>query len=188
MARNARSPAAKAIAHYWAEDALWGVPESPEFSSVQRLMNEFQAHADYEEKWLSNYQSTAQDASDPLVRFLLELIVTDERGHHELTKRMVAKLKDELAWTRSEGLTRRVYETTDKRAPLLVSVQRLLDAERQGIQEYERLRKASQGLCRDVFALLYRTMIDDSHKHIAILAFLRKKLKESGKGSRKRNK
>ena len=46
MARRPRSSAIKAIANYWAEDAMWGVPpESPEFSSVQRLMNEFQTHA-----------------------------------------------------------------------------------------------------------------------------------------------
>ena len=186
MARRPRSSAIKAIANYWAEDAMWGVPESPEFSSVQRLMNEFQSHADQEEQWLTNYQASAKEASDPLIRFLLGLIVADEQRHHELTNRMIAKLKDELAWTRAEGLARRVYEKGEKRKQLLSSIERFLEAERKGIKEYERLKKESQGLYRDVFALLYTTMIHDSHKHIGILEFLRRKLIESGRTNRTR--
>jgi len=186
MARSPRSSAIKAIASYWAEDAMWGVPESPEFSSVQRLMNEFQSHANHEEQWLTNYQAIAKEASDPLIRFLLGLIVADEQRHHELTSRMIVKLKDELAWTRAEGQGRRVYEKGKKRKQLLSSVERFVEAERMGIKEYERLKKESQGLYRDVFALLYTTMIHDSHKHIGILEFLRQKLTENRQANRRR--
>lgn len=186
MARTPRSSAIKAIENYWAEDAMWGVPESPEFSSVQRLMNEFQSHASHEEKWLADYQTSAKEASDPLIRFLLGLIVADEQRHHELTNRMINKLKDELAWTRAEGLSPRVYEKGEKRKQLLSSVERFLDAEHKGITEYQRLKKDSRGLYRDVFALLYTTMIHDSRKHIGILEFLRRKLKDSGQAHRKR--
>ena len=178
MARAARSNVIKNIASQWAEDAMWGIPESPEFSSVQRLMNEFQAHAAHERRWLVEYRDSAKEASDPLVRFLLGLIVADEERHHELTSRMISKLKDELAWTRSQGLARRVYESGPKGEHLLASLNSFLDAERKGIKEYERLRKTSKGLYRDVFALLYTTMIYDSRKHIGILEFLRQKLTE----------
>ena len=186
MARSPRSSAIKAIANYWAEDAMWGVPESPEFSSVQRLMNEFQSHANQEEQWLTSYQAVAKEASDPLIRFLFGLIVADEQRHHELTNRMIAKLKDELAWTRAEGLAPRVYEIGKKRKQLLSSVESFLEAEGKGIKEFERLKKESQGLYRDVFALLYTTMVHDSHKHIGILEFLRQKLTESHSAVRKR--
>ena len=186
MAPGPRSKAIKAIANYWAEDAMWGVPESPEFSSVQRLMNEFQSHAKHEEQWLTNYQAIGKAASDPLIRFLFGLIVADEQRHHELTNRMISKLKDELAWTRAERLAPRVYEIGKKRKQLLSSVERFLEAERMGIEEYERLKKESQGLSRDVFELLYTTMIHDSHKHIGILEFLRRKLSETGRTQRTR--
>jgi len=186
MARSPRSKTIKAIANYWAEDAMWGVPESPEFSSVQRLMIEFQSHANHEEQWLTDYQASAEESSDPLIRFLLGLIVADEQRHHELTSRMITKLKDELAWTRAEGLARRVYEKGEKRTQLLSSVESFLEVERKGIKEYQRLKKASQGLYRDVFALLYTTMIHDSRKHIGILEFLRRKLRENGRADRKR--
>ena len=165
---------------------MWGMPESPEFSSVQGLMNEFQAHATNEARWLSDYQAIAKESTDPLIRFLLGLIVADEERHHELTSRMIAKLKDELAWTRSQAAARRPGERGEKRQRLLRSVESFLDAERKGIKEYERLKKTSKGLYRDVFALLYTTMIHDSHKHIAILKFLRQKLTESEPAIRKR--
>lgn len=164
---------------------MWGIPESPEFSSVQRLMNEFQAHAAHEGSWLTDYQAIAKESADPLIRFLLGLIVADEERHHELTIRMIGKLKDELAWTRSEGVPRRPQLRGKTAKELLSSVQSFLAAETQGIKEYERLKKQSEGLYRDVFALLYQTMIYDSQKHIGILEFLRQKLTESRQTSRK---
>jgi hypothetical protein len=62
---------------------------------------------------------------------------------------------------------------------LLSSVESFLDAEREAIKEYGRLKKESQGLYRNVFALLYTTMIHDSQKHMEILNFLRLKLQDN---------
>ncbi len=186
MVRALKSKSIEIIAGQRAEDAMWGIPESPEFSSVQRLMNEFQSHADHEERWLSSYQELAKETSDPKIRFLLGLIVADEERHHELTARMISKLKDELAWTRSTGIARRAGESGEKAKRLLTSVENFLDAERKAIEEYERLKKESQGLYRDVFALLYSTMIHDSYKHMEILKFLRLKLKDDRHSARKR--
>jgi rubrerythrin len=186
MVRSARASSIKALAGQKVEDYMWGMPESPEFSSVQGLMNEFQSHARHEERWLSSYKEIAQKSDDPLIRFLFALIVADEERHHELTGRMIGKLKDELAWTRSEGAVRRPGLRGEKAKRLGVSVESFLDAERKGIKEYERLMKTSEGLYRDVFALLYRTMILDSQKHIDILEFLRQKLTESRHSARKR--
>jgi rubrerythrin len=186
MVRALKSRSIAIIAGQRAEDAMWGIPESPEFSSVERLMNEFQSHAAHEARWLSGYQEIAKETSDPQIRFLLGLIVADEERHHDLTARMISKLKDELAWTRSEGIARRARESGEKVKRLLASVENFLDAERKGIEEYEELKKQSRGLYRDLFALLYATMIHDSHKHIAILKFLRLKLKGNRRSTRKR--
>lgn len=186
MARTPRSKIIKKISNQWAEDAMWGIPESPEFSSVERLMNEFQSHAAHEEHWLSEYRASAKEATDPLIRFLLALVVADEERHHELTNRMIAKLREELGWTRSKGLAPRVYEPGPKGKQLLATISSFLEAERKGIKEYKRLKTQSQGMYRDVFSLLYSTMIHDSYKHLGILEFLRDKLAESQRGARKR--
>jgi rubrerythrin len=187
MARAMRPKALEVIARQRAEDAMWGIPESPEFSSVQRLMNEFQSHATHEKRWLSSYQEIGKETSDPQIQFLLGLIVADEERHHELTNRMISKLKDEMAWSRASGPLRRTGKKGEKRKRLLMSVESFLEAERRGMEEYEQLKTKSQELHRDVFALLYTTMIHDSHKHIGILEFLRLKLKGSRSPARKRH-
>ena len=186
MARLNRAGVINALVEQKAEDAIWGVPESPEFSSVQRLMNEFQSHARHEERWLAEYRQAAEESKDPLIRFLLEMIVTDETRHHELTSRMIGKLKEELAWTRSDGAVRRPDEGRESSKRLLTSVESFLNAERKGIDKYKQLMQTSRGLYRNVFALLYSTMIHDSRKHIGILEFLRQKLKENQRLPRKR--
>jgi len=186
MARAYRSASIRAIANHKAEDYMWGIPESPEFSSVQRLMNEFQAHANQEEQWLSSYKHIAEQSNDPVIRFLFGLIVADEEKHHELTRRMISRLKDELAWTRSERATRRPHDIGQKRKGLLAMVEQFLDLERSGIKEYEKLYKASQGSYHAFFALLYKTMMLDSLKHIAILEFLRRRLQGNRGSGRKR--
>ena len=186
MVQARRDASIRTLANQRAEDSMWGIPESPEFSAVQRLMNEFQSHATHEERWLSSYREIAKETSDPQIRFLLDLIVADEERHHELTARMMSKLKDELAWTRPTEIARKAGESGEKSKRLLASVENFLGAERDAIKEYERLKKESQGLYRNVFALLYTTMIHDSHKHMEILNFLRLKLKDNHKATRQR--
>jgi hypothetical protein len=85
MARALKSRSIEIIAGQRAEDAMWGITESPESSSVQRLMNESQSHAIHEERWLSSYRELATETTDPKIRFLLGLIVGNEEKHHELT-------------------------------------------------------------------------------------------------------
>jgi rubrerythrin len=160
---------------------MWGMPESPEFSAVQRLMNEFQSHASQEERWLSSYREMARESTDRLTTFLLGVIVADEERHHELMARMIAKLKDELTWTHGEGAVRKPVENAESRQRVLAFVERFIEAEQKGIEDYERLKKASRSLNRDAFELLYETMVHDSHKHLAMLEFIRRRLSRAGK-------
>lgn len=187
MARAVKSKSIAMIAGQRAEDAMWGIPESPEFSSVQRLMNEFQSHATQEERSLSSYREAANETNDPQIRFLLGLIVADEERHHELTARMIAKLKDELAWTRSTGVRRTAGENGERAKRLLVSVENFIAGERKAMADYARLKRDSRGHYRKMFALLYTTMIRDSQKHVDILNYLRVKLKQNRHGARKRH-
>lgn len=186
MARNSRSRSFKAIASQKAEDAMWGIPESPEFSAVQHLMNEFKGQENDEAKWLKSYQEIADKAEDPLLRFLLSLIIADEERHHQIIDRMISRLRNDLAWTRPEGISQMKSVSAAKNAGLRAILERFLAVERSGIKEYERLSKASGGLGHDLFGLLCRTMIYDSEKHIGILEFLQRRLREPKKTVRKR--
>ncbi|HVO92539.1 MAG TPA: hypothetical protein VMT22_06840 [Terriglobales bacterium] len=187
MARTQRTRSIKAIASQRVEDAMWGIPESPEFSVVQNLMNEFKAHENDEAEWVKNYRRIADESDDSLVRFLLGLIIADEERHHQILDRMITRLKDDLASTRPDQITQRKNVLAAKNTELRGMLERFLDVERRGIKEYQRLSKTSGGLGRDLFGLLCRTMIHDSLKHIGILEFLRRRMHEPKKLLRKRD-
>jgi rubrerythrin len=101
MARDWPPKSIKVIARQRLKDSAWGIPESPEFSSVQQLMTEIHSQTIQEERLLSTYREIAQESTDPLIRFLLGLVVADEERHHELTSRMISRLRDELSLSRA---------------------------------------------------------------------------------------
>lgn len=187
MTQTRRSRSIQSISQYNAEDYIWGMPESPEFSIVHNLMNEFKTHEGEEEKWLSSYRKIAEESDDPTFRFLLNLIIGDEERHHQLIGRMIASLKDDLASTRTSEPPPGTASSATPARELIVMVERFLDVERKGIREYERLKKTSQKFRQGLLALLCETMVYDSLKHIGILNFLRLKLREDQR-ARKRPK
>ena len=176
MPRPSRTDPIRRIAMQRADNDQWGIPESPEFSAVQRLMHEFQTHESDEARWLGIYKKLAHESEDPLIRFLFNLIIADEERHHEIFGHIVSGLKDDLAWTTSEK--RIAKSPTHKQAKdLLETVERLLVVERDGIGECKKLVKTTQTFHQDLFGLLCQTMIQDSLKHVSILEFLRLKLR-----------
>jgi rubrerythrin len=186
MPRTSKSGSLKIIAAQRADDYKWGIPESPEFSAVQRLMHEFQTHESDEARWVAIYNKLAHESEDPLIRFLLSLIVADEERHHEIIHHIVSGLKDELAWTRSETVAAKLPGQGQRARELSKTVERLLAVERDGIGEYEKLVKTTEGFHQDLFGMLCRTMIHDSLKHISILDFLKLKLRERQRPAKRR--
>ena len=186
MPRSSRSGSLKSIAAQRVDDYKWGIPESPEFSTVQRLMHEFQTHESDEARWVAIYKKLAHESEDPLIRFLLNLIIADEERHHEIIHQIVSGLKDELVWTRAETVTVKPPERDKGAREFSKTVERLLAVERDGIGEYEKLAKNTEGFYQDLFGMLCRTMIHDSLKHIDILDFLKAKLREQRRPAKKR--
>jgi hypothetical protein len=58
--------------------------------------------------------------------------------------------------------------------------------ERDGIGEYEKLVKTTEGFHQDLFGMLCKSMIHDSLKHIDILDFLKLKLCGQQRPAKKR--
>lgn len=149
-----------------------------EISEVERLMNEFEAHEGQEAKFVQRYKEIAEKSENPLIKLLLRLIVSDEEKHHALTHAMVSTLKGDLTWTKPEDAIRGLYELGEGREELLKLTEDFIEVEKQGIEEYKKLIKTSKGYYRGLFALLLRSMVHDSEKHVEFLEFLRQRLKE----------
>jgi bacterioferritin (cytochrome b1) len=148
-------------------------------SEVERLTNEFEAHEGHEEKFLLQYKELIKQTGNPLIKFLLQLIVSDEEKHHAVSHAMLSTLKGDLNWTKPADALRGLYNLGAEKEPLMELTEGFIRVERNGIKEYKKLIKESKGYYHDLFVLLFQSMVHDSEKHIKILEFLRQRLKEA---------
>ena len=110
-------------------------------SPIERLLNEFEAHEMKEQKSLEQYKELMGDLPNPVTRFLLQLIISDEEKHRAVIHAMVATLKGSLTWTKPEGSlesTRELSKTYDR---LRAITEEFIELEKEGIRESKRLIK-----------------------------------------------
>jgi rubrerythrin len=154
------------------------VPVLPgEMSPVERLLNEFEAHEANEEKSIEQYRKLMGDLPNPVARFLLQLIVSDEEKHRAVIHAMIATLKGSLLWTRPAGALEGTADLAATNDRLRATTDEFIALEKQGIQECKTLMRESSGYYHGVFKLLLDSMIRDSEKHIELLEFLKAHLK-----------
>ncbi len=132
-------------------------------------------HGAKEGELLERYQRYAESADSATVRFLVRLILDEERRHHE----NFAGLAEAIAW----GAARRSDDTGAVPAMRPGEVDRDLRAETKALLRAERkdsaelrdlLHRMKSIRNTTVWALLVELVIDDTDKHIRILRFLEK--------------
>lgn len=153
--------------------------QAPALSEVERLSNEFEAHESEESKFLKQYKEVAGTTQNRMIKFLLQMIISDEEKHHAITHAMASTLKGDLNWTSSDDALHGLYSVVEEKEKLLQLTEGFIRVEKQGIKEYKELIKSSKGYYRDLFVLLFESMIHDSEKHIKILDFLRMRLRDA---------
>jgi bacterioferritin (cytochrome b1) len=150
-----------------------------EISPVERLLNEFEAHENEEEKVLKEYRKVAAEVQNPLIKTLLELIITDEEKHRVILHSMLSTLRGDLNWTRPEDAITGLYEIGAAKETLVDATEAFIRLEKEGMQECRGLVTESKRYHQGVFTLLLRCMMNDSEKHIDILEFLKQTLKHA---------
>ena len=148
-------------------------------SAIERLLNEFEAHESKEEKALEHYKAVLGSVKNPVHRFLLQLIVSDEEKHRAVVHAMATTLKGSLNWTKPAGTLEGDGDSAATNRKLLAATEDFLKLEREGIKEYKMLLKASKDYYHGLFAMLIGAMIRDSEKHAELLEFLRGRLQEA---------
>jgi bacterioferritin (cytochrome b1) len=151
----------------------------PEISPVERLLNEFEAHEAKEEKSLEQYRKLLSNMPNPVTRFILQLIVSDEEKHRAVIHAMVATLRGSLMWKKPEGSLESTPELAAANRELRISTDAFIELEKEGIRECKTLVKESSGYYHGVFKILLDSMIKDSEKHIELLEFLKENLKDA---------
>ena len=150
-----------------------------EISPIERLLNEFEAHEAKEEKSLEYYRKSLADMPNPLTRFLMQLIVSDEEKHRAVIHAMVATLRGSLTWTKPADSLEGAGDLTAMNGKLREATEEFIALERQGIREYKILSKESSDYYHGLFKILLDSMIRDSEKHVELLEFLKENLKET---------
>ena len=77
------------------------------------------------------------------------------------------------------GRHQRVLQVRQGERRTFATRQDFIRVERKGSEESRKLIKASKGEYQGLFSLLFRTMGYDSGKHVEIVLFLRRRLKEA---------
>lgn len=147
-------------------------------SAIEKLLNEFEAHESKEEKALEQYRSLLGDIKNPVNRFVLQLIISDEEKHRAVVHAMAATLKGSLTWSKPAGSLEGDRDSAAADRKLLAVTDEFIKLEREGIKEYKSLVKASEDYYHGLFKILISAMIRDSEKHVELLEFLRERLKD----------
>jgi rubrerythrin len=80
-----------------------------DLAEVERLLKEFETHESQEGEFLQQYKDICGRVENPIIKFLLQLIIADEEKHHAITHAMAATLKGDLNWTKPKDALRGLY-------------------------------------------------------------------------------
>ena len=156
-------------------------PEEQETSAFEQMLSQFSAHEKNEHVFLDEYRKVVERHDSPLVKFLLQLIISDEDKHHDVMRTLTSALQTDLTGISSGGtdLPKLGAISEEEKDDLLALTADFIKEEQATINDYKALLKESQGYHQGLLALMIRTIIHDSEKHVMILEFIDEKLRES---------
>jgi rubrerythrin len=116
---------------------------------------------------------------DPAIRFIMQMIISDEEKHRAVMHAMASTLKGSLNWSQPAVSLDGVADETEIKNKLTAVTEKFIDVEKTGIRGYKKLLKGSSGYYQGLFQVLIEAMIRDSEKHVEMLEYLSRRLKSA---------
>lgn len=136
------------------------------------ISHAFDVHVREESYFLDAYEELCQEVLDPGARFLIELILEDERRHHRLFERMAASAR-EGDGAGAQGTPAPPDLDPEQARRILEPTQRFLEAELDDRKHLRELRKKLEPVRDDtIWHLMVGLMELDTAKHVKILEYL----------------
>lgn len=152
------------------ERALEGLKETGASVTIRTLVELLAKHGSEEGRMLADYERVSASATDPAARYLIDLILDDERRHH----RMLAELATAMAWStfgKGESSVPSLGWEVDEE--LATATRRLREYEEADRRELHALSKRLRPFEETtLWGLIVQMMILDTEKHATILRFL----------------
>lgn len=148
----------------------------------QDLYDHLSAHVASELDVLRGYQRLAEESSSPAVRYLAEMILGDERRHHELLGELAQTVRVTAELTGEPTPIPELGNLGPEREQILAATERYLAFEKQDQKELDRLAKEMRDVeDTTLWVLLLRIMRHDNEKHRMILQFMHDAAKRAGR-------
>jgi hypothetical protein len=155
------------------ENALRGLRATGASAGSRELVELLSRHGSEEGAILDSYVDFAEKSNDGSVKYLINMILDDERRHH----RLLAEMANAIAWSdiKANPEPSTPALTGGLTASLSDLIAQLLRFERKDAHELKRLRKRLRPFsATTMWALLVDLMILDTKKHTTILRFLKR--------------
>lgn len=154
-------------------EALAGLEAVQASPDTEALVEQVVRHGREEGVLLAEYASLVDRAPSPAVRYLMELILADERRHH----RNLVEMASAMAWGEMPGTPAGATPALDGGLEpddeIAAATRRLLAHERHDHAELLRLRRRLRPYSdTTLWSLLVDLMIADTEKHQRILGFV----------------
>lgn len=147
------------------------------------ITHAFQAHVREEAQFLDEYEALSTSLDDPGTRFLVELILEDERRHHQLFERMSATALGEADGDDATPPPPRLTPADAVR--VLGPTERFLDAEKEDRRHLAELRKQLRPARDDtLWELIIELLELDTTKHVRILEYVRDRARDAAREGR----
>ncbi len=140
----------------------------------REIFQHLRHHVAEEQRLLEEYIEASRETASKALSYLINLLVADERRHHELFLQLAESLENEAEMRIENPAVPRLDLDQENRAGVLEMTDRLLAREETDLRELKHLRQELKAV-KDttLWDLLVELMERDTSKHIAILRFAR---------------
>lgn len=144
----------------------------------QRLFDAFREHEHNEEAVIDAYRDFGHGTDSATVRYLIDLIVEDERKHHRLLIELANTIRAEVT-TQERGKRVPYLDVHRSDRAILEATGRFLEIERKDRRQFKELVKEVEHRGSDLDSFLVRLILDDTDRHIRILRFIERMVRRS---------
>jgi hypothetical protein len=141
----------------------------------QEMYDYVSDHVATEGAMLEEYRRLAEDQSgSPAFRYLANLILADERRHHQLFNDLAESIRQFSELRLEDEPIPSLRGLRADRERIMAATEQLLEAELADAKELKRLSKKLKDVrTTTLWGLLVELMQDDTAKHVKILSFIR---------------